>query len=570
MSQLENLTEDELREWAGTRLPQHMLPSAILAVPDLPLTPNGKLDRQALAHMNALPLSRRGEEHAPQTATEHTLHAIWLDLLSLQTISRDDNFFAIGGDSMLALRLITAARAASLHITVKDIFQHPTLAELATATQNHTAGNVPSVLNGEERGRLQNLDEGEAVLAARRIQCGVLLAAELHADIKGYQVVSAIRLGDLPGLSAKSAQSALLRLTRENLALRTSFDFRQSGHLMQVIHRDPVICLCYEDVSELTEEVQRKKINELVLQEQDRSFSGSDFPLWRVTILKVSGTAAHVILAHHHAILDGWSVAIFFDALKAILRHEPFPTAPDHVHEVAAALEGESIESAEATGFWSGRIADWQPIPIQPRTTTAETSPLIAVHREIDSELQATIRKTAAHWACSPKHIHLAAHLKAIAGLCDWQDYAASGVVLNARPEEPYADYALGIFLNAAPLSLHGVQRDWRVLAGAVAELEAGMQPYRWYPTSEMITKLGMHPLNSLFNYTDFSRTSMRAFLTNVSDSNISEIPLTVSVVDNGIIVEGFSQYFSKSDCEHLASRHLENLQAAVREEGVA
>ena len=117
-------------------LPDYMVPSAIVALDRLPLTPNGKLDRRALP---APDLTRSGVLRLPRTPQEEILCALFAEVLGVGRIGIDDNFFALGGDSIMSIQLVSRARRAGLVITARAVFQHQTVATLA---------GVASVLDG--------------------------------------------------------------------------------------------------------------------------------------------------------------------------------------------------------------------------------------------------------------------------------------------------------------------------------------------------------------------------------------------------------------------------------------
>ncbi len=122
----------ELRTHLKTRLPDYMLPAAFLPLDRLPLTGNGKLDHRALP----APAPARPElaSHfvAPRTPAEATLAAIWQRVLRLERVGVNDNFFELGGDSILSILIISQARKAGLPLTPKQLFDHQTIADLAT------------------------------------------------------------------------------------------------------------------------------------------------------------------------------------------------------------------------------------------------------------------------------------------------------------------------------------------------------------------------------------------------------------------------------------------------------
>ncbi len=128
-----------LRAGLARRLPYYMLPAAIVALPALPLTPNGKIDRRALPSPEASTAGREAAYEAPRPGVEERLAAVWTEVLDGrlggkldgQALGRRDNFFALGGDSLLAIRIVNRAREAGLVITPLQLFERQTIAELA-------------------------------------------------------------------------------------------------------------------------------------------------------------------------------------------------------------------------------------------------------------------------------------------------------------------------------------------------------------------------------------------------------------------------------------------------------
>jgi amino acid adenylation domain-containing protein/non-ribosomal peptide synthase protein (TIGR01720 family) len=123
----------DLRSWLKKRLPDYMVPAHFMVLDRLPLTPNGKIDRKALPDPN---LAASGIDYeAPRNATEEQLANIWATVLKRPDIGVHDNFFDLGGDSILSIQIVARARQAGLGLSPKDVFAHQTLAELAHAVQ---------------------------------------------------------------------------------------------------------------------------------------------------------------------------------------------------------------------------------------------------------------------------------------------------------------------------------------------------------------------------------------------------------------------------------------------------
>jgi amino acid adenylation domain-containing protein/FkbH-like protein/non-ribosomal peptide synthase protein (TIGR01720 family) len=127
-------TISELRQFLKDQLPKYMIPNAFVILELLPLTPNGKIDRRAL------PAPEYGSELsdkyvAPRNFIEETLATIWAQFLGVKKVGIHDNFFELGGDSILSISIIARAKQAGLELTVKQLFAHQTIAELAAVTE---------------------------------------------------------------------------------------------------------------------------------------------------------------------------------------------------------------------------------------------------------------------------------------------------------------------------------------------------------------------------------------------------------------------------------------------------
>ncbi|WP_217213736.1 non-ribosomal peptide synthetase, partial [Streptomyces sp. AC550_RSS872] len=128
----------ELRTHLAVTLPDYMIPSAFVSLDSLPLTPNGKLDRKALP---APDHSKTVASRAPQGRREIQLAQLFARTLQVDAVDADDRFFDIGGDSILSIRLIAQARALGYDLTVRDVFEHQTVAALAEAAAAASTGD---------------------------------------------------------------------------------------------------------------------------------------------------------------------------------------------------------------------------------------------------------------------------------------------------------------------------------------------------------------------------------------------------------------------------------------------
>ncbi|MGA5817918.1 amino acid adenylation domain-containing protein [Kitasatospora sp. NPDC094028] len=137
----EDVDADELRAHLGTALPEYMIPTAIVTLEALPLTSNGKLHRAALP---APEFASAAGGRTPRTAVEETLAALFAEVLGLESVGIDDSFFALGGDSIVSIQLVSRARKAGLVVTPRQIFQHKTVAALAALLEDAAPASAES------------------------------------------------------------------------------------------------------------------------------------------------------------------------------------------------------------------------------------------------------------------------------------------------------------------------------------------------------------------------------------------------------------------------------------------
>ncbi|OLB77881.1 MAG: hypothetical protein AUI14_14885 [Actinobacteria bacterium 13_2_20CM_2_71_6] len=259
----------ELRAHLGQRLPGYMIPARFATLDVLPLTPNGKIDRKALPAPGDAAIGT-GVAHRPaQGAAETALAQIWQDLLGVPQVGRDDNFFARGGDSLIAVRMVTYAGQAGLRLTTKQVFQYQTLAELAAAAgtvsiqahQGEVTGPMPLPIAVHQFHDGYNPRPGYHTLTFR-LECRIRFDADLLAGVlgqlarqhdvlriryvpgpdggRGYLVNDPVRPRDIlecVDLSALSAAEQDAEVARWTQRLETGFDVT-AGDLFRAVLLD--------------------------------------------------------------------------------------------------------------------------------------------------------------------------------------------------------------------------------------------------------------------------------------------------------------------------------------------
>ena len=141
---------ESLRDHLARFLPEYMIPGQFVSLETLPVTPSGKIDRRALAQRSLARAETAGVVTLPRDEKEAILARVWAELLGLAEVGVDANFFELGGDSILAIQMISRVADEGVAVTVKQLFQHPTIAELARVAES---GQRTAAEQGEVTGR---------------------------------------------------------------------------------------------------------------------------------------------------------------------------------------------------------------------------------------------------------------------------------------------------------------------------------------------------------------------------------------------------------------------------------
>ncbi|WP_240468110.1 amino acid adenylation domain-containing protein [Streptomyces dangxiongensis] len=198
-----------LRAHVAALLPDYMVPAAFVLLDALPLTGTGKLDRRALPAPERTATGGR----APRDARERLLCGLFSDLLGVADVTADDNFFTLGGDSIVSIQLVSRARQAGLDLTPRDVFRHQTVAALAGAATEAAA----------EGGRTAG-DDGTGQVPATPIMEWL---RELGGPVEGFNQSVLLRVP--AGLTERSLTEAVQALLERHDALRARLDRTGTG-----------------------------------------------------------------------------------------------------------------------------------------------------------------------------------------------------------------------------------------------------------------------------------------------------------------------------------------------------
>jgi amino acid adenylation domain-containing protein/non-ribosomal peptide synthase protein (TIGR01720 family) len=297
------VTAEELRSSLGVQLPAYMIPAFFVLLEAMPRLPNDKVDRHALP----VPESRAAaaaEDVAPRNHAEEVLAAIWKHVLRLETVGVHQNFFEIGGDSILGVQVISRAGQEGLHLTPRQLFSHPTiagLAEVAEQVDGSDAAAVGPVVGPVPLMPIQHWFFEQRLPHPEHFNQSILFATGLRVE---------------PALLARAVEILLLH----HDALRIRFEPpAESGALWRQRNEAPgaPAPVVHVDLSGVPLELVSPAIEAFAAQLQ-ASLSLELGPLLRVALFTAAEGPERLFLVVHHLVVDGVSWRVLLEDLETV------------------------------------------------------------------------------------------------------------------------------------------------------------------------------------------------------------------------------------------------------------
>ena len=438
-----------LRAALQRRLPDYMVPSAIMMIAAFPLLPNGKLDRTALP----LPSSAASSSSVPTTETEKAVVALWADALGVERVGTDDNFFDLGGHSLLAVRIMSRIVAKfGTSIPLKTFILAPTVKDLA-AEIDARAGVVAI------DDRIMSVTEGGPLLLSSA-QESLWLLHQLDPESAHYVVPEIVRLHGPIDLLA--LERALERLLERHEALRTRFE-TLDGVPLQIIDPPAPVRLPIVDLSGVPSANDRtRELDRHIAALIARPFNLAADLLVRPTLYAL-GPDEHVLaLCIHHIVCDGWSMTLMLNELGELYRAargEATPALPHrevrYVDYAAWQRRNANAIAAAHLSFWVERLAGAPRLELP----VDKPRPRFQSHRgesfafEIPSSEVAALRALARSRRTTLFAALLAVVQRLLARSAGQEDVVV-GVPVAGRTR-PETENIVGYFVNMLPLRMY-------------------------------------------------------------------------------------------------------------------
>ena len=446
------VTTAELKTYLRERVPEYMVPSAIVLLDTLPLTRNGKVDRTALPTPDNDADAERNLDQ-PSNVFEEVLTSIWCDVLGVKRAGTTENFFDLGGHSLLATQLISRVRNVfHLELPLRAVFEQPTIAGLAKTIADrveaeHSAtyppiepaprdGNLPLSFAQHRLWFLNQLEPESPFYNLRH-----------HLLLKGKLNVSAM-------------ERTFSEIVRRHETLRTSF-VEIDGNPVQVIAGAQPFTLDLIDLSYLDADARWFELRRRAQAEVLQPFDLNQAPLMRVKLLRLDDEEHALLYTMHHLISDGWSSSVLMSEVVALytafINDEPSPLPDPRIQYADFAvwqrrcLEGAGLEVH--LDYWRRQLAD---APEELALPTTRTRPRVQTFRSETLPLSFSESTTEALKALSRREgttlfmTLLAAFQTLLNRYTGQDDIIVGSPVANRNRQE--IEHLIGFFINTLVL----------------------------------------------------------------------------------------------------------------------
>ncbi|MGW4898181.1 amino acid adenylation domain-containing protein, partial [Kitasatospora sp. NPDC004240] len=559
-----------LRAALAVTLPEYMVPAAFVALDALPLSNSGKLDRRALPAPD-LDAFTTGGYTAPRTPLEERLTAIWAEVLGLTQVGVEDSFFDLGGDSIRAVRLVGAMRAAGYDVSIRDVFDHRTVAALAATVGDGGASLITAVrpfalIAEEDRNALPAGIVDAYPLS--QIQTGMLVELMTSGDRGLYHNLNSFRIPDAHPFDATAMRGALDLVADRHEILRTSLHLADYSQPLQLVHATVRFPLTVHDLRGLTPEQAGERADAYVREERAAGFDLTAAPLLRFAVHIESDQAWRVTTSHSHTVTDGWTLnSLLMELLDAYqaLRDGREPAAfvaPAVRYADYIAAEQASLADPADQAFWQQVVDTHNPLAL-PAGWGGEPGGQVS-HRVPFADLEDGLRELAARAKTSLKSVLLSAHLKVLSSLTPDAAFH-TGVVYHGRLEAPGADRVLGMHLNTLPFPASRGSRTWRELVERTYATESAIWSHRRYPLPaiQRAADNTRELLTVLFDHHDFHQVDTATVdVDGGINDGTTEFALN-AIPSNGYFnLTGSTEYFTAESLERLGAMYRLVLEA--------
>lgn len=423
----------DLRKYLLNKLPTYMVPTYLVTVDEIPITSNGKVNKAALPKPNNDYVDTI-EYVAPRTDTERRLITIWGEVLGVEQIGIDNNFFEIGGHSLKATVLMSKIQKEfNILIDMKDVFDYPTIRELSICMNNKNQSEYCKIQKVEKR----------PYYPVSSSQKRIYTLAQIDPQSKSYNMPAAyIIKGDL---DLERLKDSLTILINRHEVFRTSFHI-VNGEIVQQVHDQVKVQVCVDVSKDTTEHIMMKFI---------KPFSLGTLPLVRFKFLKVKQEEHVLLMDLHHIIFDGVSIGIFVKEFNELYKGNSLPELKIQYKEYAVwqkdFLSSDTLKRQER--YWLNAYKnEWSPLtlPLDYERPTIQSFEGGCIEFEIDNTMTQLLRDLNRKTGTTLFMVLFGAYSILLSKYSTQEDI----IVGTAEAGRHHADLEnlIGMFINTLPL----------------------------------------------------------------------------------------------------------------------
>lgn len=556
------VTEEDLIKYLRNSLPFYMIPKKLVKMDSLPINNNGKIDKSKLPSVN---LKNIEEEYIePKTATEKQLSSIWKELFNSDKIGANYNFFHIGGDSLLAIKLSAIILSIfNISITVEELFNNPTIKELASIIDSKKNTNIEKIIPC-------GLKEAYHISSAqKRIYFSCKIAGK---DNLLYNMPGCIIFDKDPDINRLN--KCFEKLIAKHSSLRTYFEEINDEVYQKVT---PKVSFKLEELIEDT-----KNVDE-IMRNFVKPFDLSKAPLLRGSLVK-NNNQYLLLFDIHHIICDGTSLSVFINELSDLYNGKNLIEIPTNYIDYAEwefkQLQSDKFKSYK--DFWVNDFKDDIPVLdlptdyIRPNIQSFEGA---KVYKTLDSNLFTEIHTLAKKLDVSTFMLLLSIYYVLLFKYSGQEDIVVGSPIAGRTNKELLN--IIGMFVNTLPLKIHiDSNLSFKDFLKIVKDNCIKAFDNQLYPFDELVNNLNIirdssrQPLfDTTFIYQNngFTKINFDNIVANmyIPDINISKFDLSLEIIpqDNDECCLNFeycTKLFKKETIEKLANHFINIIKSII------
>lgn len=562
--------QSELRGFLKAKLPDYMIPSPFVTLEALPLTPNGKIDRKALPAPDR-DLMREHAFAAPGNEMEEIISSIWKEVLNLEKVSVHDDFFVMGGHSLLAIVVVSRIQKKfSVRIPIKSIFDFPTISEFGEYMDQTISSAEPEAYDSIRR--VDRTGPLDLSFAQQRLW---FLDKFEGGNFSTYNIPISFRVTGRIDISA--INSAMNEIIRRHEVFRTVFqdpletpdnENHREPSPVQIILPELMLDLKIVDISELPEKERERKAGQIASEEGLKPFDLSKGPLIRASIVRLETKEHLLLITMHHIVFDGWSAGVFFKEFEqlyeAFSAGKPSPLSDFHIqyadfaHWQRENLSGENLKNL--LNYWKKQLSG---VPLSTELPTDRPRPPVQtfngdfINFDLEPDLAGRLNELSQKSGVTLFMTLFSAFAALLSRYSGKEDIVIGSPAANRNHVQ--TEHLIGFFVNTLALRADlGGDPAFSALLDQIKKTTLSAYEHQDLPFERLVVAdelniersmshsplfqvmFDLHNASDMSGGFDVGGVKFKAF---EIDYNVAKFDLTLSMLAGGDIIEGKFQY---------------------------